>query len=287
VIKKIFQLAKPGIIRANAVTAVAGFLFASRGDVDIPLLIAVFLGVAFVIAGAGTLNNYTDRFIDKKMERTKKRALVVGAVNKQSALVIGLIELIIGFAILAIFTNTLTFYLGIIAVVFYNVLYAITKRRTIHGTLVGAVPGALPMVAGYTTVTSGLDGAAAVLFLSMVFWQMAHFYAIGIFRLKEYKAANLSIMSVVKGPALTKTLIIAYMIAFMVTIPLLTILGYSGLSFAILSIFIGLYWLRSGLNGYEDSDSTKQEAWARSVFKTSLYTLVLYCVILSINVVLP
>lgn len=209
-----YQLTKPGIIRGNLFTTAGGFFLAAAGSVDVVLLLSTLLGTAFIIASGCVFNNYIDRGIDSQMTRTKKRALVTGKISSRSALLYGSILGIIGLLILLIFTNFLTTRIAIAGFIFYVVLYGYFKRRSIYGTLVGSVSGAIPPVIGYSAVTNTFDIGAILLFLILASWQMPHFYAIGIYRLSEYKKANLPILSVVKSVHLTKLHIVLFIVAF-------------------------------------------------------------------------
>jgi protoheme IX farnesyltransferase len=160
-VKNYYRLTKPGIIRGNILTALAGYLYAAKGQIDVPLLLTTLVGTTLVIASGCVFNNYIDRDIDSKMERTKKRALVVGTIQPAHALVFASIVGVVGFVVLVAFVNAITAIVGLIAFVSYVVVYAYAKRKTVHGTLVGSIPGALSLVAGYTAVTGQLDVTAA------------------------------------------------------------------------------------------------------------------------------
>ncbi|MDE2589744.1 MAG: heme o synthase, partial [Patescibacteria group bacterium] len=198
-IKTYYLLTKPGIIYGNTITTVAGFLLASQGKIYFGLFMATLFGVSFVIASACVINNYLDRKIDKKMARTQKRALVTHAISPSHALVFATILGILGFLDLVVFTNGITFMIGLIGYIDYIVLYGLSKRKSIYGTLVGSISGATPIAAGYTAVTNRFDIAALLLFLIMVFWQMPHFYAIAIYRLKDYVAAGIPVLPAKKS----------------------------------------------------------------------------------------
>jgi heme o synthase len=277
-------LTKPGIIRGNLVTAIAGYLFAAQTDVVWSEFGAVILGVSSIIAGACVLNNVIDKDIDKKMKRTKTRALATGKISIKSALLYATLLLLVGFVVLVAWTNTITVALGAVAVVFYVFLYGYAKRNSVHGTLVGAVPGALPLVAGYTAASGSLDIVAALLFATMVIWQMPHFYAIGIYRLTEYKAAGLPILSVVKGVNATRKQIIIYMVLFLLCAPLMGMMGYAGVTYSAVMLTLGILWLRIGLEGLNADDVDR---WARKVFGFSLLILLIFSLTLSLNMVLP
>src|ERR1041384_3718203 len=102
------------------------------------------------------------------MSRTHQRALVTGQISGRAALIYGSLLGISGFLILALFTNWLVFGLGLISIIFYVLIYGLAKRRSVHGTLVGSVPGATPPVAGYLAVTNHIDSGALILFLILV-----------------------------------------------------------------------------------------------------------------------
>ncbi len=161
--KAYYQLTKPGIIYGNLLNTASGFLLASKWHFGFGLLLATLGGTALVIASACVINNFLDREIDAKMARTKKRALVSGSISGPRALICASLLGLLGFVILGVRTNRLTFGLGVLALFTYVVLYGIAKRRSVHGTVVGSIAGALPPVAGYTAVTNHLDSGALIL----------------------------------------------------------------------------------------------------------------------------
>lgn len=283
-LKSYYYLAKPGIIYGNLVTATAGFLLASKNHLDLLLLLETLLGIALVIASACVFNNYIDRDIDKKMARTQKRALVSGLVPVRNALVYASVLGILGFLVLSFSTNLLTVIIGLIGYIDYIVLYGLAKRRSVHGTVVGSVAGAMPIVAGYTAVTNRFDSGAFLLFLILVFWQMPHFYAIAIRRLKDYKAAGLPVLPVKKGVHATKIQILIYILAFSVAVVLLSVFGYTGYIFLAVMGLLCLEWLRRGVQGFGTKDDI---AWARSMFLFSLIITLSLSIMISIGGLLP
>lgn len=279
-----YRLTKPGIIYGNLLAAAAGFLLASTTKFNATLFIATMLGIALVIAASCVLNNYTDIKIDKKMSRTKHRALVVGAIKPQNALLFGAALGVFGFIILAMWTNWLTVFVGIVGVIDYVVLYAYAKRHSVAGTLVGTVSGSMPPVAGYVAVTNKFDVGALLLFLVMVFWQMAHFYAIAMFQAKDYKSADMPVFPVVKGMHATKVRIVLYICAFITSSLLLPIYGYGGYSYAIVLVVLGSFWLAISVRGFRRYDDV---SWARKVFRLSLLVLLGFSAMVSLANVLP
>lgn len=283
-LKTYYHLTKPGIIYGNLLTTLAGFFLASKGDIDLWLLLAVGSGTALGMASGCVFNNYIDRGIDKKMKRTSRRALVSGEISGRNALIFGAVLGLLSFIILSLFTNALVVAAGIIAVFFYVVLYGIAKRKSTLGTVVGSVPGALPPVAGYLAVTGSVDLGALLVFLIMVLWQMPHFFSIAIFRFKDYAAAGIPVLPVKKGMKTTKIYILLYIIAYILAVPLLTVFGYTGYVYFIVMTILALVWLWKGLKGFGVDNDT---AWARKMFGFSLIVLLSFSLTLSVDVWLP
>ncbi|HLF67549.1 MAG TPA: heme o synthase [Gammaproteobacteria bacterium] len=279
-IKNYYQLVKPGIIYGNLLTMSGGFILASRGYVNLALLVATALGVALVIGAGCVYNNIIDTDIDKVMKRTKKRALVVGTISKTSAVAYASVLVILGFIVLSLRVNMLTAAVGLVGIFFYVVVYGLAKRRTPLSTLIGTVAGAAPVVAGYTAVTNSFDTTAFILFLILVFWQMPHFYAIAIYRLEDYKDAGLPVLPVRYGLRATKIHILFFIILFIIACASLSILGYASKSFVVVMGGLALYWFGKGLGGFNTRDSTQ---WAHQMFGVSLIIILMLSIMLSIN----
>lgn len=279
-----YYLTKPGIIYSNALTAAAGFLLASTHHIDAARLIYVLLGISLIIAGACVFNNVIDHDIDAKMARTKERALVSGLISVRRALVFATVFTAVGFAILIVHINWLTTLVGAIAFVDYVIVYGWAKRHSIHGTLVGTVAGAAPIVAGFTAATDRFNLEPVLLLLVLTFWQMAHFYAIAIYRLDDYRQAGLPVWPVVRGIAEAKKYIIGYVVAFIVAAFALRGFNYTGYIYLGIVALAGLYWLALALDGLQTKDNKK---WARRVFLRSLIVVVVFSVAIMFGARVP
>jgi protoheme IX farnesyltransferase len=275
-----YHLTKPGIIRGNLLTAAAGFVVASGIHIDFVLLVETLAGIGLIIASACIINNYIDRNIDKAMARTKRRALVTGEISPRNALVSAAVLGLLGFIILAVHTNWLTVAVGLTGFVDYIIFYGLSKRRSWTGTLVGSISGAAPVVGGYTAVTGQFDAAALILFLILTFWQMPHFYAIALRRLKDYKAAGIPVLPAVRGERAVKVQMIAYMAAFVAAVLALSLAGYAGTFYMVTMGALSLGWLVVALRGWYAADTKK---WATSVFLYSLILLPAFLVIILID----
>lgn len=282
-IQAYYQLAKPGIIRGNLLTATAGFFVASGRHPDWSLLVAVLASISMIIGSACVINNYIDRDIDGKMERTKRRATVTGKISPQNALIYAAALGAAGFTVLAIRTNLLTVLVGAIGYVDYVAAYTFSKRRTWHATLIGSICGATPVVAGYTSVTGQFDGAALILFLILIFWQMPHFYAIALRRLDDYKSAGIPVLPAVHGTKAAKSQIIVYIVAFLGAVLALGLFGYAGPLYAVVMAALSVGWLAIALSGWSKPGAKR---WATQVFLYSLILLPAFLVSILLDVLL-
>jgi len=284
-LKLYYSLTKPGVLYGNALTAAAGFLFASKGNINGWLFVALCLGTTFVIASACVLNNYLDQDIDQKMARTKNRALVQGTVSGRGAVAFSTILGILGLIILAVFTNPLVIAIGIIGFIDYVVLYGmLSKRLSMYGTLVGSISGATPILAGYCAVTGTLDTGAIIVFAILFLWQIPEFYSIAVYRQAEYKAAHVPVVSVIKGITYTKRQITAYTFLFVIASVLLFVYGFTGYVYLIVMAGFGCYWLRLAIAGLRTHHN---DPWARAMFRFSLIILLAFCGLISIDAWLP
>jgi protoheme IX farnesyltransferase len=283
--KAYYELTKPGVTYGNAISAVAGFLFASQGMINWPTFFWITVGTTLVIGSACALNNYLDQDIDAKMERTKKRAKLIETVGSRNALIFAVLLGLIGFAILVAFTNWWVVLVEVIGYIDYVVLYGMwSKRKSVHGTLVGSISGAAPILAGYAGAAGGIDVGGLLLFAAIFVWQMPEFYSISIYRRKEYAAAGVPVSAVVRGVPRTIRQIFAYTLLFVLFTLALGLLGHTSLSYLVVMALLGLYWLYLGVQGFAAKDSS---AWARRMFKFSLTALLVFCGLISIDAWLP
>jgi protoheme IX farnesyltransferase len=275
-----YKLCKPGIVYGNAMTALAAFVFASAGQVDALLLLAMLVGLSFSIASGCVINNVLDRDIDAHMERTKDRATTTGQVSVRNALLFAIPLGICGIAILYFFTTLLALYATLFGVVVYLGLYTPLKRVSQHSTIVGALAGAVPPVVGYGAVTNTLDGTAMLLFLILVCWQMTHFFAIAIFRKEEYQKAGLPVMPVRVGIFRTKVLMVLYAVLFSAAVLALSFVNSLTVVYTLPMAVLSAGWIGFSVSGFYTKNDRR---WARSVFFYSLILLVAFSVLLALS----
>jgi len=192
------ELTKPRITQFVLLTAAAGFYVAATaggGTVDLALFAHTLVGTALVAAGTNAFNQLRERDVDARMERTRRRPLPSGRVTPRAAAWFATAIAGAGLAYLAVLVNPLTTSLAALTLVSYVALYTPLKRRSSLNTLVGAVPGALPIVGGWTAAGGSLDAAAAALFWILFLWQLPHFLALAWIYRDDYRRGGLVMLS--------------------------------------------------------------------------------------------
>lgn len=273
VLKSYLMLTKPGIILGNALTAATGFVL-TAAPFNLSLFLAMLGGLASIIGASCIVNNYIDRMADAKMHRTRFRALARGIVPPQSALLFACCLMMLGAFILAFCTNLLALIVALLGVFVYVVPYSFLKYRTPHVTLIGSIAGAAPPVVGYTSMTGALDSASMILFLTIVLWQMPHFYAIAVYRMQEYAAAGIPVLPLKKGLRATKMQMLYYIVAFTLVASLLTFFDYTSSAFLLIMLICSAGWFLLALKGFNTSNDSR---WARQMFIFSLIVINLFC----------
>jgi protoheme IX farnesyltransferase len=270
-IKNYVLVAKPGIMFGNLISAAAGFFLASKGRIDGALLPATLIGISLVVAAGGVFNNCVDKNLDRKMVRTRHRALAQGLISPRSALSCATILGMAGLALLFAATNLLTVSIVLAGLVIYVGVYSLyLKRNSVYSALIGSLAGATPPVAGYCAVTGRFDLGAMILLAIFSLWQMPHCYAIAVFRFDDYAAAAIPVLPVQKGTAAAKRHIVWYILAFMAVTMMLTLAGYTGYRTLAVATVLGLSWLFMAWSGYKAAD---ERLWARKLFIFSIVTI--------------
>ncbi len=284
-IKNYLLVAKPGIVFGNLISAAAGFLLASKGRVDGAALPATLIGISLVVASGCVFNNCVDRKIDRKMNRTRNRALAKGLISLNIAVAYATMLGIAGLALLCAATNLLAVVIVLAGLVIYVGVYSLyMKRNSVYGALIGSLAGASPPVAGYCAVTGRFDIGAVILLSIFSLWQMAHCYAIAIFRFDDYTAAAIPVLPVKQGTTAAKKHIVGYILAFTAATLMLTFGGYTGYRTFAVATVLGVSWLYMAWSGYEASD---KRLWAKKLYIFSILTIFVLSVMISIDFTTP
>lgn len=266
------------------VTMLGGIWLASRmspRDNRSSVLAISVIGTGLVVSGANALNMYIERSTDKLMARTKNRPLPSGRMAPDVALWFGIALSAVSVPLLTFGVNAATGLLAALALTSYVLLYTPLKRRTTLSLLIGAVPGAIPPLLGWTTVTGRIAWPGVLLFGVLFLWQIPHFLAIAIFRREDYRRAGLKILPVERGERVTRHHIIGYLAALVLVSLLLVPVGVGGPLYFGAAISLGAMFFGFGVWGLRPSSGAR---WARGLFITSIVYLVLLLFALTVSV---
>lgn len=191
------DLVKARLTLLVLLTTMVGFYVGYPGPIDVLLLIHAMLGTALVAAGASALNQFLEREHDAKMQRTEDRPLPSGRLQPGTVLLLGGISSGLGLIYLTLIVNPLTGLLGAATLGSYLFVYTPLKRITTLNTVVGAIPGALPPLMGWTAARGEISPGGWALFAILFFWQLPHFLAIAWIYREEYSRAGFVMLPVV------------------------------------------------------------------------------------------
>jgi heme o synthase len=268
-------LTKPRITVMVVATMLGGAWLAERagkGHRSIAELVTALAGTVLVVSGANTLNMYLERDSDRLMARTKNRPLPAGRMAPAVALWFGLALSAVSVPLLTFGVNAVTGLLAAVALVSYVLLYTPLKRKTTLSLLIGAVPGAIPPLLGWTTVAGRVQWPGVLLFAVLFFWQVPHFLAIATFRREDYRRAGLKVLPVERGDRVTRHHIVGYLAVLVLVSLLLVPFGIGGTGYLVAAAALGAAFFAVGAWGLRPSAGAR---WARGLFAVSIVYLVL------------
>jgi protoheme IX farnesyltransferase len=280
VVRDLVALTKPRITALVLFTEeVGGRLAAGQRPARTHAL--ALLGTALVVAAANTLNMWWEREADGKMERTRHRPLPAGRLSPDIALVFGVALAVLSTPMLFM-VNLTTGLLGLVALASYVLVYTPLKRHTYAAVLVGAIPGAIPPLLGWSTVTGGIEIGGALLFAFLFFWQVPHFAAITIFRADDYARAGMQVVSVQRGERAARRMIAIWTVLLVASSLAFVGAGLAGRAYEIVATVLGVAFLALAFRGSRRASLPDAKRWARHVFAFSIpYLTVLLLVLLA------
>jgi protoheme IX farnesyltransferase len=277
-IKDFFTLCKPKVVFVMLVTAWVGMYIASQGSVSWSTFILATVGIACEASAAAVINHLVDRHIDAKMIRTGSRPLVRGRISPQEAVAFAILLGVAGTTILYVYINFLTTILTLLTLIGYAFFYTLfLKRATPQNIVIGGIAGAMPPLLGWVAVRNAIDPFALLLVLIIFTWTPPHFWALAIYRVEDYRKANIPMLPVTHGIAFTKLSIVLYtLLLFAVTLlPYAT--GSCGIFYLIMAIFLGAAFFIQSLRLYW----SPSRRMALNTFSFSIvYLLVLFTALL-------
>jgi heme o synthase len=270
--KDLLSLTKPRLSGLVIFTAAIG-LYLAPGEISFFKGFIALVSTSLIVAGACALNCYTEREDDKNMERTADRPLPAGRISEKTALFFGLFLVVFNLILQFVFINLTTALLALVAIVFYIFIYTPLKKKSWVAVFVGAIPGAIPPLMGWTSVTGSIDPMGLVLFGILFVWQLPHFLAISVYYAKDYKNAAFIVLPNVRGVKHTMTHIVIYTVVLIAVSCAPVFIGYQAMYFKF-TLIIGLLFLLCSILGLINSDNAGQSrVWARKYFWGSLLYL--------------
>jgi heme o synthase len=240
-------LTKPRIMVLLLITAAAGMFVGAGGLPDLPQLAIVLAGGALACAGASALNHYLDRDIDGLMgDRTADRPIVAGRLIPPRALEFGLVLSAFSFVLLASLVNVLTATLALVGGLFYVLVYTRwLKRWTVQNIVIGGAAGAVPPLVGWAAATGNLTVPALFLFAIVFFWTPPHFWALALLIKRNYAAAGIPMLPVVRGDRETVKQILLYSLVLVGVTVVPFLWGTLGLVYLVAALVLGagFIWL--------------------------------------------
>ncbi len=277
-LKDVLLLAKPRLSGLVVLTT-AGGLALAPGRIGTARGILTVLLVAGVVGAANALNEYAEREVDGRMHRTRDRPLPAGRLEPLVALGLGIAIPAFALPALALVANPLTALLAFLALAIYVGVYTPMKQRSTLALLVGAVPGAIPPLMGWTAVTGRLDAGGLALFALLFAWQIPHFLAISLYLAEDYARGGLRVFSLVHGERATRAWIATSAVALVPVSLVLVPLGVAGPVYGALASVLGAGLAAHALSGLGRTGGR----WARSFFLSTLaYLTILFVALLAL-----
>lgn len=277
----LMDLFKPKLTILVVVTLLIG-VFLAPMSMNLIYLFISLIAIWLQAAGSLSINCYLERYADKLMERTKDRPLPAGRLKPEVALYWGWGLILVGTVTLVLSANLLTAALGLFSALSYIYFYTPLKMKTPYALYVGAVPGALPTLMGWTTVTDSVQGPGIYLFGILFLWQIPHFMAISLYRKSEYGMANFLTFAQTHSFSFLRMNMVIYSLIMLlfVTIPYFS--GWRGNIYLITALVIGAGLMLCALLGFRVRGEAEERRWARSYFWCTLFYLPLVLGILLI-----
>lgn len=234
------MLTKPAIVILLLVTTLCGMIVGASGFPPASVIALTLLGGALTAGGAGALNQYLDRGIDRKMVRTRGRPLADGRISPREGLVVGLVLSVAGVTVLATGVNLISAVLAAFGLFYYVVFYTIILKPTTPSNIViGGAAGALPPLVGWAAATGSLTMPALFLFALIFFWTPPHFWALALLKQTDYQRAQIPMLPVIRGSEHTRRQILLYSVQVVALTLLMPLVGLGGLLYIGVAIILG------------------------------------------------
>lgn len=259
------ELTKPELTFLSVLTTLCGLYLGTQGRIDVMLFFHAAMGTMLIGGGAGALNQYLERAYDAEMKRTERRPLPSGRLKPREALLFGSLIAALGTAQVTLFINPLTGLLALATLATYLLLYTPLKRITPWATVIGAIPGALPAMAGWTAARGEVTIEGWVLFGILFFWQMPHFYSLAWMYRRDYARAGYRMLSAEDGTGRrTGAHILAHTLLLLPASLAPSIVGLTGSLYLAGSLLLGAAFVGRSMAFLRQTGSVTPDALART-----------------------
>ena len=283
---ELFKLMKPRVMSLVIFTCAVGLLTAPSMVSTTDAIVGILL-VSMGAGAAGALNMWYESDLDALMSRTCLRPIPTGKVNKNQALIFGITLSIISVVALDYFTNRISSGILLFTIIFYVLIYTIwLKKRTPQNIVIGGAAGALPPVIGWTIATGSLSLEPFVFFLIIFFWTPSHFWALSLYKSKDYKKANIPMLPLTKGIESTKVNIFIYSLLMLPVIIFPYVINFAGFVFLVPSLLLTIYYNYLCFDLYRFKKNKFSAKKAKSIFGYSILYLFLVFVLFLIDKIL-
>ena len=282
-LKSFILLMKPRVMSLVIFTCAVGLLTAPESVTFYNSVVSIFF-VAIGAGAAGALNMWYEADLDKLMTRTCLRPIPTGKLNKNQALIFGVILSVISVLGLYYFSNFLSAAILLITILFYLFIYTIwLKRKTPQNIVIGGASGALPPVIGWTIATNDLTMEPITFFLIIFFWTPSHFWALSLFKADDYKKANIPMLPLTNGIENTKKNILIYSILMLPVVVAPYLVGFVSKIYLFSSLILTVYYIYLCYELYNFKKNKFEITKAKKVFSYSILYLFLLFVLFLVD----
>ena len=275
--KEYYELTKPRVVSLIVFTAIVGMLLATPGAINLFTFLAATLGITLMSACAAVINQVADHRIDAVMARTRHRPLPQGEIGRGHALAFAALLGVTGMVVLMVWVNVLTAVMTLASLVGYAVIYTVyLKRATPQNIVIGGAAGAAPPVLGWSAMTGTIDPHSLLLFLIIFAWTPPHFWALAIYRRRDYASADVPMLPITHGVDFTRVQILLYTIIMIIASVLPYVTFMSGLPYLVGTLLLDAVFLYYAVRMMVDEN----DRIALSTFRYSIVYLMLLFLLL-------
>ncbi|MBO6783482.1 MAG: protoheme IX farnesyltransferase [Alphaproteobacteria bacterium] len=281
-VRDYFRLLKPRVMTLVVFSGATALMIAP-GDIHPLIAIVAIFCIAIGSGAAGAINMWYERDIDAIMTRTANRPLPMGRIAPSDALGFAVVLSLLSVALMGLATNWVAAGILAVAILFYVFVYTVwLKRRTPQNIVIGGAAGAFPPMIGWAAVTGDVSLVSLSLFAIIFLWTPPHFWALALYRSGDYERAGVPMLPVVAGHAATRRQILYYTVAMLPVSLLPSLLGATGLTYAIGTALLGLAFVYYAWQTYREADGG-DDRHARALFKYSICYLFLVFALLPVD----